>query len=515
MEHGFQACGSNSLRSIQESPQPKYIDVNFNHGNDFTPRHLDSDDDHDIPDTRIMMPPVEQSVEPMDGDEEAAAIKLSLRPTTDDTDAIMVPHTLQPVIVPRGRYYVSSGYTPFRPFEHDTLLHGDNSHTMVPYETSESIVPHKTEEIRPPKRHQIEYDQANAALEAPTTYEDAIESPEAESWKKAIADELKALKEKKTWKMQKKEDNQKVIGTKWVFTIKRNEHGEIQRYNARLVAFGYRQTYGVDYEETYSPVANMNSIRVFLSVCCQEGFLVHQYDVNTAFLNGHPEGEVFIYPQRGVEGKQNQICKLNRSLYGLKQSAATWLNTISEVFTYMGFSQCRSDSCIFIRQQGNSIIYITLYVDDMLVVATTTEEIEDMHTKLSNRFKMKDLVNARFVLGIEVSYKREARKLKINQESSIRRMVERFNQEKAKSITNPCLQGQFLLKMEQEDSRMKNRPFRSLVGSLLYISTGTRPDIAFSVCQLSRHLEKPSEEHWNAAICILRYLKTTASNGII
>nr|CCA27160.1 putative polyprotein [Albugo laibachii Nc14] len=151
----------------------------------------------------------------------------------------------------------------------------------------------------------------------------------------------------------------------------------------------------------------------------------------------------------------------------------------------------------------------------MLVGAKTTEEIENIHTKPSNRFKMKDLGNARFVLGIEVNYEREARKLKINQESSIRRMAERFNQEKAKSVTNPCLQGQFLSKMEQEDPRTENRPYRSLVGSVLYISTGTQPDIAFSVCQLSRHLEKPSEEHWNAAIHVLRYLKTTASNGII
>nr|CCA21486.1 putative polyprotein [Albugo laibachii Nc14] len=132
----------------------------------------------------------------------------------------------------------------------------------------------------------------------------------------------------------------------------------------------------------------------------------------------------------------------------------------------MGFSQCRSDSCIFVRQQGNSIIYITIYVDDMLVGAKMTEEIEDIHTKPSNRFKMKDLGNARFVLGIEVNYEREARKLKINQESSIRRMAERFNQEKAKSVTNPCLQGQFLSKVEQEDPRMKNRPYHSLVGSL-------------------------------------------------
>nr|CCA24282.1 putative polyprotein [Albugo laibachii Nc14] len=176
---------------------------------------------------------------------------------------------------------------------------------MVPYETSKSIVPNTTEEIRPPKRYRIEYDQANAALEAPTTYEDAINSPEAEFCKKAIAEELKALKEKKTWTMQKKGDNQKVIGTKWVFTIKRNEHGEIQRYKARLVALGYRQTYGIDYKKTYSPVANLNSIRLFLSVCCQEGFLVHQYDVDTAFLNGYLEEEVFIYPPRGVEGKQN------------------------------------------------------------------------------------------------------------------------------------------------------------------------------------------------------------------
>jgi hypothetical protein len=306
----------------------------------------------------------------------------------------------------------------------------------------------------------------------------------------------------------------KVIGTKWVFAIKRNEHGEIERYKARLVALGYRQTYGVDYLETYSPVANMNSIRVFLAMCCHSGLYIHHYDVDTAFLNGHLEEDVYVFPPDGVQTKANQVCKLNRSLYGLKQAAATWFKTISTVFMKMGFKQCVSDSCIFVRHEGVASAFVTLYVDDMMIGAKSLMAIKTVADELSTHFKLKQLGSVRFILGIEVEYDMHQRRMKISQSACIARMTEKYNQMHAKPVNNPTVEGHFLAKSDKDDQRMKNRPYRSLVGSLLYVATGTRPDISFAVCQLSRSLEHPTEEHWNAAIRVLRYLKSTATTGI-
>lgn len=149
--------------------------------------------------------------------------------------------------------------------------------------------------------------------------------------------------------------NTKVIGTKWVFAIKWNDRGEIERYKykARFVALGYRQTASVDYSEMYSPVANLSSIRVFLALCCQQGYHIQQYDVDTAFLNGYLQEDVYIRPPEGVSVQAGHVCKLHRSLYGLKQAAITWYKMISEVFvTKLEFVRCKSDSCMLVRQSG-------------------------------------------------------------------------------------------------------------------------------------------------------------------
>nr|CCA28261.1 AlNc14C1838G13080 [Albugo laibachii Nc14] len=171
---------------FQENPKNQYLDVNYNYDSDIPSRFVNRDDDQE---TVIMMQPVEHNLELMDVDD--AGFNSSI---INETDADMLPVNQEQAIVPRGRYTESHGCPIFRLVGPGTLPHGEYSQTLVSYETSESIVPQTTEEIRPLKRYLIEYDQANAALEAPTTHEDAIKSPEAEFWKKAIAEELKALK---------------------------------------------------------------------------------------------------------------------------------------------------------------------------------------------------------------------------------------------------------------------------------------------------------------------------------
>ena len=420
-------------------------------------------------------------------------------------------------VVPRGRVMESSD-SPL--FGTTSALESDHVEpfALPPSENSQAMVPYQDNQERPNKRYRVEYGHANAALEAPTTYSEAINSIEKTKWIEAINAELKSLHEKKTWTLVNRNQATKIIGTKWVFAIKRDENGEVQRYKARLVALGYRQTQGIDYSETYSPVANMNSIRVFLAVCCHNGYLIRQYDIETAFLNGHLDENVFIWPPEGIKCEEGNVCKLNRSLYGLKQAASTWYKTISVAFVNnLKFKQCTSDSCIFVRRDGDVFTYVALYVDDMLIGAKSMEIVQEIKNSLCSQFKLKDLGDARHILGMELNYDRKSRKLNLCQAASVSRMVQKFNQVDSKEVVNPCVVGQFLAKTSESNEEKLNtekRPYRSLVGSLLYIATCTRPDIAFAVCQLSRHLENPSDEHWKAAIRVLRYLKKTASYGI-
>nr|CCA18273.1 putative polyprotein [Albugo laibachii Nc14] len=295
--------------------------------------------------------------------------------------------------------------------------------------------------------------------------------------------QFKSLDEKKTWIIINRPSGQKVIGCKWVFEIKRDEYGKVQRYKARLVAQGFRQKAGVDYSDTYAPVASTSSIRIFLGISVQLGYEIYQYDMDTAFLNGKLEEE--------------------RSLYGLKQASAVWYKTITNVFLILKFQQCKSDACIFVRRDQTNFAYIALYVNDMLISARSFDVIESISNKLAKIFTLKKLGMAKFILVMKLSYNINNKLMYLSQKACINRMVQRFGEEKSAPIHSSAFTSQKLVKAVIGDESMKEKPFRLLIGSLLYIAMSIRPDIAFAACELSRFLEKPCVVHWNAGIRVL------------
>ncbi|KAJ0392282.1 hypothetical protein P43SY_006190 [Pythium insidiosum] len=307
-------------------------------------------------------------------------------------------------------------------------------------------------------------------------YAEAMASPDAAQWKEAIRSEIKSHIRNHTWDMVMRPRDGRVIDSKWVFARKYDEHGNIARYKARLVARGYLQMRGVDYMETYSPVASMNTI-----------------------------------PQDGM------VCKLRRSLYGLKQAANVWFKTIRAAFKRMGFEQCRADPCLFVHHNddandGASPVYVVLYVDDLLVGCKTDAQAESVRAGLAAQFTVKSLGDARLVLGMEIDYNRDQGELMIKQSQYITKMVERFGQADAHAVHNPLV---FDLSPADEHARLANKTqYRELIGALLYVANATRPDISMAVSALSRYLEEPRELHWRAAVRVLRYLKGTASMGI-
>ena len=380
---------------------------------------------------------------------------------------------------------------------------GDGDSDIVPFEEP------------PNKRVRLDdgYEVA-LACGVPTSYSEAMSSPDALKWKDAIRSEIRSHVKNHTWDLVAHPRDAKVIGCKWVFAHKYDENGNICRYKARLVARGYLQTHGVDYDQTYAPVASMNSIRVFLAVCCKRGYAIKQFDVETAFLNGDLEETVFMQPPEGIRTDENLVCKLRRSLYGLKQAANVWFKTIRAAFVEMGLVQSRADPCIFILN-GDHPVYVLLYVDDLLIGCLEPDQAGEIAANLSQRFKLKSLGDAKFVLGMEIEYSRERGVLLLKQSSSVRRLVERFRQDDAAPVRSPNVVGQDLNPDDKQKVLANGKRFRELIGSLLYIANCTRPDIAVSVSVLSQFMDQPHEMHWRGAIRVLRYLKGTEAIGIV
>lgn len=357
-------------------------------------------------------------------------------------------------------------------------------------------------------------------VNVPTTYKEATECREREHWMSAIENELHAHTKNGTWTIVPRTAAMKVIGNKWLFVHKRNEKGEIVRYKARLVALGFGQKFGVNFFETYSPVANTNSIRMLIAMCSIRGYTILQFDVDTAFLYGVLEELVYMNVPTGIDAGPNMVCKLNKSLYGLKQAAHVWNKTINSALIVMGFTNSMADPCIYVKVIRGERVFICLYVDDLLVAAQNTELIDSVKNDLMKHFRIKELGLAKYVLGMEINQDSRTKTISIKQTQYIDDVTNRFNQAEAKPVSNPCDSS---WKLSHEDSpttsaertEMRKKPYRQLIGCLLYISICTRPDISYAVNHLSRYVENPGELHWKAGIRVLRYLRTTRHYGLL
>ena len=216
--------------------------------------------------------------------------------------------------------------------------------------------------------------------------------------------ELAALEANHTWTLMALPAHKKAIGCKWVYKIKRHSNGTIERCKARLVAKGYTQMEGIDYHETFSPVAKLTTVRVLLSLAVAKGWCLQQLDVNNAFLHGDLHEEVYMQLPPGSHGKGgNMVCRLNKSLYGLKQASRCWFAKFSKALLDAGFCQSKADYSLFYRHKGKSSIFLLVYVDDIIITGTDTATISIIKNLLHQRFHLKDLGDLKYFLGIEVS----------------------------------------------------------------------------------------------------------------
>ncbi len=349
-----------------------------------------------------------------------------------------------------------------------------------------------------------------ASIEEPATIQEALSSKYSEQWKAAADSEYQSLMENKTWELVELPQNRKAIGCRWVFRVKYDEKGQVERFKGRLVAKGYSQKYGIDYDETFSPVVRFSSIRTLLAFAVQKGMLIHQMDVITAFLNGDLQEEIYMEQPEGytVPGKEEMVCRLKKSLYGLKQSPRCWNQKFRESMELLQFKQSQADPCIFSKgSEKDKLIIIAVYVDDLIIVTTNQQDMDKIKTSLSENFKMKDMGSLHFCLGFGIEQNEEG--IKLSQKLYIQKLLERYGLQEANPVSTPMDPN---VKHVAEDGYSKpvdKVRYQSMIGSLLYAAIATRPDISQAVGALSKFNSAPTEAHLTAVKRILRYLKGT------
>ena len=349
----------------------------------------------------------------------------------------------------------------------------------------------------------------------PKTYADAVSSSESTCWQEAMEEEYRSLVDNETFELVGVPKDKPVVGGRWVFAIKTDSKGN-EKHKARYVAKGYSQTPNVDYGETFAPTARITSVRMLLQLAVQQGMVVHQMDVKTAYLNAPIDCELYMeqpegYVELGRNGKK-LVWRLKKSLYGLKQSGRNWSVVLQQFLISEGFNQSLSDPCVYTKEVKEAKIILIVWVDDILVAASNENVLDSVKNSLKARFKMKDMGRLVWFLGIEVV--QSERYIEMSQKRYIEKMLKKFGMEECKPKAMPCEMASS--KLTETDSKPLEDAYiyRELVGSLIYLMTCTRPDICFVVTRLSQSLSKPTKANWEMAKHVLRYLKGTMDQGL-
>ncbi|KAM2898135.1 hypothetical protein COP2_007704 [Malus domestica] len=388
----------------------------------------------------------------------------------------------------------------------------------------EPLAPRRSERVnKPPKRYGLDNDfdelyllGDNETKEDPRDYTEAMSDIDSKRWQEAMKSEMDSMYQNQVWTLVDPPEGIVPVGNKWVFKRKIGVDGNVETYKARLVAKGYRQREGIDYEETFSPVAMIKSIRILLAIVAYHDYEIWQMDVKTAFLNGYLEEELYMTQPEGFVSKSEKpkVCKLQRSIYGLKQASRSWnIRFDTEIKTF-GFAQNEDDNCVYQKVVGEAVVFLVLYVDDILLFGNDTAVLSSVKVWLSKTFHMKDLGDASYVLGIKLYRDRSRKLIGLSQSMYIDKVLSRFQMEQSKKGFLPVGHGIHLSKsMEpktpEEIRQMSCIPYASAIGSLMYAMICTRPDIAYAVSITSRYQSNPGSEHWTAVKTVLKYLRRT------
>jgi Reverse transcriptase (RNA-dependent DNA polymerase) len=297
-----------------------------------------------------------------------------------------------------------------------------------------------------------------------------------------------------------------------VYKIKYHSNGKIERYKARLVVKGYTQTYGIDYQETFASVVKLNIVRILLSIAVNKKWNLHQMDVKNAFLQGTLEEEVYMSlpPGHAQEGNTNLVCKLRKSIYGLKQYPRIWYVKLSSYLLSYDFKISNTDHSLFFKISNGIIIIVSVYIDDIIITDNNMEEIKKVKAQLRENFDIKVLELLKYFLGIEIA--QSPKRIFISQRKYTLDLLREIGKLGCKPTSTP-IDSKIKLNTEDDEQLEDISQFQRLVGKLIYL-TVTRPDISFSISQISKFMHAPRTPHLEAINRILRYLKGTPGKGV-
>ena len=309
---------------------------------------------------------------------------------------------------------------------------------------------------------------------------------------------------------------------KWLYKLKEGiSASDPIKFKARLVAKGYTQRAGIDYNEIFSPVVKFKTIRMMLAIMVHYDLELEQLDVKTAFLHGNLDEKIYMSQPAGFidSAHPDFVCLLKKSLYGLKQSPRQWYKRFDIFVLSIGFTRSKYDSCFYFMSSENVSVYLLLYVDDMLIISQSKSKIAELKVFLNSEFDMKDLGNARKILGMMIDRDRIRNKLKVHQFPYLQKSVAKFEMTNCKSVSVP-LAGHFILsklqcpKTDSEFVQMENIPYANAIGTIMYSMISTRPDLSYSISLLSRYMSNPGKAHWDALKYLLRYINSTLHTGL-
>ena len=385
-----------------------------------------------------------------------------------------------------------------------------------------SVAHVETHSTSHPIQHFLSYDKLSPSyklfslsvsiISEPSSFAKAAEIPE---WRAAMDCELEALEENKTWSIVSLPIGKHLVGCKWVYKIKHKANGTIERYKARLVAKGYTQREGIDYVDTFSPVAKLVTVKLLLAIAAVKGWHLSQLDVNNAFLHGDLNEEVYMklppgYNRKGESLPSNAVCLLHKSLYGLKQASRQWFSKFSTAIMGLGFSQSPSDHSLFIKNVDGLFIALLVYVDDVIIASNNQGAIADLKSELNKLFKLKDLGDVKYFLGLEIA--KSSTGICVSQRKYVLDLLSDFGYLGCKAASTP-MEANVKLSMDEGVDLPDVSLYRRLLGKLLYL-TLTRPDISYAVGRLSQFISRPKLPHLHAAQRILRYLKGNPGMGL-
>lgn len=314
---------------------------------------------------------------------------------------------------------------------------------------------------------------------------------ELKVWTDACDDEIKSIVKNKTWELVDLPVGAKAIGLKWIFKIKRNSDGSINKFKERLVAKGYIQKHGVDFEEVFALVARIETVRFLIALAASRGWEVHHLDVKTAFLHGDLKEEVYVARPEGfvIEGKESKVYKLHKALYGIRQSPRAWNDKLNKVIGELNFVKCSKEPALYRKQYKDQHLLVAVYVDDLLITGSCVDLIQEFKRGMSRKFEMSDLGRLTYYLGIEVIQHENG--ITLCQERHAIKIIEETGMSDCNAVYAP-MEPSLKLSKSQKKASIDERKYRRNIGCLGYL-LHTQLDLSFCVGVLSRYMQSPKQ----------------------